>query len=102
MVTAGRHPKKEVAEALNRAKNAGLAVDEIHRGHRWGELRCPGCGDSQGIWSTPRDPGTHAKQIDRFAAGHRSCGRSPLQRGGAHDDAHIQDRNEPSAERGRA
>jgi hypothetical protein len=41
VVSAGRHPKKEVADALGRAKAAGLQVKEIHRGHRWGEVICP-------------------------------------------------------------
>jgi len=74
MVTSGRHPK-EVAEALGRAKDMGLSVTEIHRGHRWEGMRRPSCGDTQGIWTTPRDCGTHAKQIDRFTARHLWCGR---------------------------
>ena len=65
----GGHPKKEAAEALWNARRAGLAVEEIHRGHRWGEIRCA-CGLSFAIWSTPRNPGTHAKQIARFVALH--------------------------------
>jgi hypothetical protein len=70
MVSRGRHPKKEVAEALRRAQDVGLSIVEIHRGHRWGEVRCLPCEASRDVWSTPRDPGTHAKQIDRFAARH--------------------------------
>jgi len=31
MVTPGRLPKKEVAEALDRAKAVGLVVTEVHR-----------------------------------------------------------------------
>jgi hypothetical protein len=72
MVTSGRHPKKEVADALNRSKNAGLAIIEIGKGHRWGELRCPACGSTRGIWFSPRNPATHAKQIDRFTATHQN------------------------------
>jgi hypothetical protein len=71
MVSAGRHQKKEVADALKRATDSGLLVEEIHRGHRWGEVSCPACGDSLSIWSTPRDPGTHGKQIDRFTVRHQ-------------------------------
>jgi hypothetical protein len=70
MVSSGRHPKKEIADALKRAEAAGLLVSEIHHGHRWGEVRCDPCGAKRGISSTPRDPGTHSKQIDRFMAKH--------------------------------
>ncbi|HEY8474774.1 MAG TPA: hypothetical protein VIL37_19405 [Natronosporangium sp.] len=70
MVSAGRHPKKELADALKRARELGLAVREIHRGHRWGELVCRQCSASRDIYSTPRSPATHAKQIDRFTAKH--------------------------------
>jgi hypothetical protein len=70
VVSAGRHPKKEVADALGRAKAAGLQVKEIHRGHRWGEVICPTCPASRDVYSTPRSPGTHAKQIDRFTRDH--------------------------------
>jgi hypothetical protein len=70
MVSTGRHPKKEIAEALARARLAGLAVNEIHRGHRWGEVICGACSSSRDVYSTPRDPGTHAKHIDRFTTNH--------------------------------
>lgn len=70
MVSAGRHPKKEVAEALKHAASVGLQVNEIHRGHRWGEVACLPCRAKRDVYSTPRDPGTHAKQIDRFTASH--------------------------------
>jgi hypothetical protein len=70
MVSAGRHPKKEIAEALKRAAAAGLDIREIHRGHRWGEVVCSPCGASRDVCSTPRSPGTHAKQIDRFTHAH--------------------------------
>ncbi len=63
------HPKKEIAEALRRARQAGLIIVEIHRGHSWGEVRCL-CGLSFAVWSTPRNPGTHAKQLARFVALH--------------------------------
>ncbi len=70
MISSGRHPKKEIAAALHRAEEAGLVVHEIHRGHRWGEVRCPACSACQSVWSTPREPAVHAKQIDRFTARH--------------------------------
>jgi hypothetical protein len=71
MVSAGRHPKKEVAEALRRAEAAGLAVREIHRGHRWGEVLCMSCPARQAVYSTPRNPATHAKIIGWFVEKHR-------------------------------
>lgn len=77
MVSAGRHPKKEIAEALRRAESAGLVVVEIHRGHRWGEVRCEPCQAKRAVFSTPRDAATHAKQIDRFAAQHSHPGPIP-------------------------
>jgi hypothetical protein len=70
MVSSGRHPKKEIADALKRAEAAGLVILEIHRGHRWGEVRCEPCDAGRAVYSTPRDPATHAKQIDRFTAQH--------------------------------
>jgi hypothetical protein len=73
MISSGRHPKKEIADALGWAEDEGLVVTEIHRGHRWGELACATCGSTFAIWSTPRSPGTHAKQINRFTDVHTKC-----------------------------
>ncbi|GIG57282.1 hypothetical protein Lfu02_16540 [Longispora fulva] len=70
MVSAGRHPKKDIAEALRRARDLGLRIDEIHRGHRWGQVVCDNCGDKFAIFSTPQDPGSHAKRLDGFVRGH--------------------------------
>jgi hypothetical protein len=71
MASRGRHPKKEVADALKRAEVAGLLIKEIHKGHRWGEVTCGRCDASRAIFSTPQSPGNHAKQIDRFTTKHR-------------------------------
>ncbi len=73
MISRGRHPKKEVADALQRANAAGLLVIPIHRAHRWGEMKCEPCKASWGVWTSPRNPGTHAKQIDRFVTEHTQC-----------------------------
>ncbi len=70
MISSGRHPKKEIAEALRRAHDVGLLVREVHRGHRWGEVICELCPARRDVYSTPRQPGTHAKQIDRFVNQH--------------------------------
>lgn len=73
MISSGRHPKKEIADALRQAEDVGLTVHRIHRGHRWGELECDECGSAFAIWSTPRNAGTHAKQISRFTDAHARC-----------------------------
>jgi hypothetical protein len=70
MVSSGRHPKNAVAQALETAKAAGFHVIEVHKGHRWGKVVCPNCGDDQGVWSSPKDEDNHAKQIARFVAKH--------------------------------
>jgi hypothetical protein len=66
----GRHPKKEIAKALDAAAAAGFSVEEIHRGHRWGRVVCPGCGEACSAYSTPRVPEHNAKQIRRFVEVH--------------------------------
>lgn len=70
MVSRGRHQKKEVADVLSDAEQAGLVVVELHSGHRWGEVRCESCQSSREVWSTPRNPGIHAKQLKRFVVRH--------------------------------
>jgi hypothetical protein len=70
MISRGRHPRNDIANALRRAEEAGLEITVIHRGHRWGEVICVRCQAGLGIWSTPRNAGTHAKQIDRFTQNH--------------------------------
>ncbi|NYZ69633.1 hypothetical protein H0A36_26825 [Endozoicomonas sp. SM1973] len=77
MSDRGRHPQKEVEEALQFAEAQGWQVIERHNGHTWGVIRCPNndkncrCGEfcQNSIWSTPRRPGTHAKQIKRYVQG---------------------------------
>lgn len=71
MVSAGRHPKKQIADALAAVSRDGLTVQEIHRAHRWGVLTCTSCGENLGIPSTPRVPEDSAKRIRRFEANHR-------------------------------
>ena len=64
MAKRPRHPDKEVEAAIADAEARGWRV-RVGQGH-WGRLYCPqadrsGC--QIGIWSTPRDAGTHARQI---------------------------------------
>ena len=78
----GVHPKKEVRKALKELRVAGWTI-EVARGghsHRWGTATCPHqhpdvSGGSfrcvQGIRSTPRNTGNHAKELRRAL---RRCG----------------------------
>ncbi len=63
-VARGRHPKKEVAQALEYAEEHGWDIEMTSGGHRWGVARC-GQGCSLSIWSTPKNAGNHAKDIWR-------------------------------------
>lgn len=74
MVTRGRHPKKAVATALDGLDGDRFRVEEIHRGHRWGVVRCLWCGATLAVWSTPRVPEDLARAIGRFVARHKHGG----------------------------
>ena len=73
MATRSKHPKKEVEAAIAHAEKHGWRVS-VGGHHAWGKIYCPygkspecRCGEHciAGIWSTPKDPGNHAKQIRR-------------------------------------
>jgi hypothetical protein len=59
-----RHPKKEVEQALQYSEENRWTVEQTSSGHKWGVARC-GQGCKVSIWSTPRNPGNHAKQVRR-------------------------------------
>ena len=59
-----RHSKKDVEKALRIAEAAGFAVTSSASGHRWGVIDC-GHGCTHSVWSTPRNPVNHAKQLIR-------------------------------------
>lgn len=64
-----KHPNKEIEATLQEAEADGRIVIK-RSGDAWGIMRCAsgergGCQAS--IWSTPRDPDTHAKQLRRAA-----------------------------------
>jgi hypothetical protein len=67
-----RHPKKDVEEALRHVEEQGWRI-EVGGSHAWGKMYCPyndaecRCGEFciASIWSTPRNPGNHARQLKR-------------------------------------
>lgn len=67
-----RHPKKEIEAALRYAESHGWRV-EVGGSHAWGIIYCPyndkdcRCGEFciSSVWSTPKNPVNHAKQIKR-------------------------------------
>jgi hypothetical protein len=61
-----KHPKKDVERAVAFAIEHGWSLElRSGRGHAWGLLRCPTGEDYVYVWSTPRVPSNHAKQIQR-------------------------------------
>jgi hypothetical protein len=73
MRQGGRHPKKDVEAALEYANGRDWTVTRTASGHRWGVAIC-GRGCSVSIWSTPKNPGNHAKAIRRAV---EACPHSP-------------------------
>ena len=68
-MTRPRHPKPEIEKAIQYAEGLGWTA-ELSNGHAWGRLFCPqstqdGCIVS--VWSTPRSPENHARQIRKVA-----------------------------------
>jgi hypothetical protein len=62
-----RHPNKHIERAVRYAEEQGWRFLKA-TGHAWGRLFCPlrereGCRIS--VWSTPRNPESHARQIVR-------------------------------------
>lgn len=73
MVSSGRHPKKEIADALDGAETSGFTIQEVHNGHLWGHLICNTCGRPNGklaINCSPKSNGTAAKRIAQFRRKH--------------------------------
>jgi|SRR5690606_7972077 hypothetical protein len=66
------HPKKEVEAALRYAESHGWRV-EVGGHHAWGRIYCPfndaecRCGEFciASVWSTPKNPGNHARALCR-------------------------------------
>jgi hypothetical protein len=60
-VTSRRHADKDIRKALKLAQRTSWTFEE-GKGHRFATLRC-GAGCEVAVWSTPRNPSTHAKRI---------------------------------------
>jgi hypothetical protein len=77
------HPKKEVEAAICHAERNGWRV-KVGSGHAWGRMYCPAndrdcrCGAFciTSIASTPRNAGTHARQLRRVVD--NCIGRPPV------------------------
>ena len=71
-----RHPNKDFEAALAYAEVRGWRV-EASGGHAWARMYCPWndhdcrCGEFciVSVWSTPRNPFAHARQIFRVVDG---------------------------------
>lgn len=66
------HSQKEIEQALQYAEAKGWRV-ETGGSHAWGRMYCPYndteclCGEFciTSVWSTPRNPGNHARALKR-------------------------------------
>lgn len=74
-INVKKHPNKEIHAAIEYAlKNQWQLVEAGSSSHAWARLKCPyndsecRCGQFclQSIWSTPKNPQNHAKQIRRI------------------------------------
>jgi hypothetical protein len=69
------HPQPDIEKALTYAEQNGWKIEISNsHAHAWGKMKCPynnkecRCGEFclSSIWSTPRNPYNHAKQIYRI------------------------------------
>lgn len=62
-----RHPHKEIEAAVSYAESQDWSWIKV-KGHAWGKLQCA-YNDREGctlfVWSTPRVPENHARQLRR-------------------------------------
>lgn len=90
-----KHPKPEVEAAIQHALAQGWIVKE-GGSHAWGRMLCPyndetcRCGEFciTSIWSTPANPGNHARQLRRVVdhcSENRRRHQSLAQKGFKHD-----------------
>lgn len=64
-----KHPNKEIELSLRYAEAKGWRYQSVGgAAHAWGRMLCPLAsreGHAMSIWSTPRVPEDHARQIKR-------------------------------------
>ncbi|WP_115174453.1 hypothetical protein [Legionella feeleii] len=64
-----RHPNKEIEQAIRYAESRGWRYySSGTSAHAWGRLLCPLAkrdGHAMSVWSTPKCPENHARQIRR-------------------------------------
>jgi len=62
-----KHPSKEIEASVSYAEDQGWSWTKV-KGHAWGKLQCA-YHDREGctlfVWSTPKSPENHAKQLRR-------------------------------------
>lgn len=79
-MTRPRHPDKDIESALLRLEAAGwqVAPAKGRSAHAWGFVLCPenakdacrgGVFCRMSVWSTPRNPANHARDLERNAQG---------------------------------
>jgi hypothetical protein len=64
------HGKKEVRKAIGELQALGCDIEQTPSGHRWGVATAPD-GARHSIWSTPRSPENHARELVRRARKHQ-------------------------------
>ncbi len=70
MAKRPKHPNKEIEAAILYAeKNGWIYKDSGKSAHAWGRLLCPlhtREGHQMSVWSTPRNPYNHSRQIEKL------------------------------------
>lgn len=73
-----KHPNKHIEEALQYAESKSWRIEKsAGQAHSWGKMYCPEnspiCRDNlfciKSIWSTPKNPQQHARDIKRVIDG---------------------------------
>lgn len=75
-----KHPSKDIESALQEIEALGWTVEEAkgRSAHSWGYVLCPANEENacrsgvfcrMSVWSTPRNPRNHARELLRKAAG---------------------------------
>lgn len=75
-----KHPSKDIETALQELEALGWSVEEAkgRSAHSWGYILCPanagnacrsGVFCRMSVWSTPRNPRNHARELIRKASG---------------------------------